>query len=456
MRKNIVKKALRSLTMALLPIVLSTSLTLSFIPKDVNEQSDFIVDDKYELPEIDNDNNISEEESKSEADAESKKEETEEEIMDNDYASMEQIYSLMEEVGADNSYFRTYQNFANINKQDVFNILNHNNGEPIYVEIPEDYSERTRTLIKCSLDKVFGIVSQINDNYTYQIVDSAPKDKCFIKYKAMEIPTNGYAWYDFNYNTIRNRNGVITINQKIINNSERENDLLYTLTHELLHLFGFLDIYNAEGSKFHGQDYSNSFMKSTYFLATSENFIPITPNDYKLLLSAYALPTNNEQEFDQTLEQIKNLVKNYEKEYYAKSINEVKGKMKNYEAVSFENEFVIGFKDFLNCGNNMAVKVKGQSYSLFIIEDNGNKTKVHEGKVYNINDGVVLQDIKLENAYKNNTGGVLFSGDLFLCCGVGDENVKIFATDYSKSESIHLKAEALFGFDHLVESTLEC
>lgn len=483
MKKGIIKKALKRISIATLPVVLSLTIVSSVMQqtKFIDSETDYVPNGQIEStesvgninnPEIESEQldletetnneqvsneNIATDETESK-ELESAETETEtagkepDEIVESDYASMEQIYALMEGLNADNTYFRTYQNFADITKPDVFNILNHNDGEPIYIVIPEDYNEMSRQMVTKSLDVVFGIISQVNDKYTYEIVDKVPQGKCSIEYRIAEAHSNGLAWYDFDYQSIRSRRGVITIDNTIINNAEQQNNLLYTLTHELLHVLGFNDIYNTEGSKFEGQKYAKSFMKSTYFLTTTENFVPITPNDYKLLLSAYASPCNNQDEYQATFDKIDALVKGYEKEYYEHNVKFVENRMGEYQVAQFSNKFVIGFEDFLGTNKKMAIKVDGDRYQLFVADESGAKNKVCEGNIFISGSGIILQNLNVPNAYINNTGGEQFIGDIAIGCGINDGEIKIFVCDYSST--IFFNAVAVSGFEHLQENAL--
>lgn len=486
MKNGKIKNALKKISIATLPVLLTftlasssmqnVTLTDTGIDDIINQQIQStekvespVVDnqqtqlnEKLDKPIVDNEQTtnteqeiiIPDETQKEEVDTEDQEVVEEETNVNLDYASMEQVYSLMADLNADNSYFRTYQNFADIRKPDVFNVLNHNGGEPIYIVISDDFDEESKKLITQAVDTVFGIVSQINDKYTYQVVDKAPKGKCSIQYRILDVNVGGYAWYDFEYKTIRSRGGVVTLDTSIVNKKETQNDLLYTSTHELLHIFGFRDVYNNSDSKFVGQRYSKTFMTTTFFLSTSTEFVPISPNDYKLLLSAYAPQATTEEEYKETLNKIDNLATAYETEYYKRSVDFVESKMKDYQVAEFADTFVIGFENFLYSGSKVAIKVDGNKYSLFVKGEDGTKTKVHEGNVYHSGKGLILQDLKMENAFNyGKYEGELFTGDFVLGCGVKDGEVKVFVCNYS--ETIFQDNVIVSGFEHLQQNSLE-
>lgn len=460
MKKGIVKKVITNIAIATLPIAMSFSIASCNIPVQLNVTEDITSPSSVYNEVVETSPNTEIQNNQTIGGDTQDNQTTAGEIQDAtqnskqlDYASMEQIYSLMKDLNADNSYLRTYQNFHDITKPDVFNVLNHNNGEPIYIVIPNTYDENSKEIVKKSLDIVMGMISQVNDKYaSYEIVDSIPQGKAYIEYKVGDIHFEGLTGLDFDYQTIRSESGSILLDDNLINNEKKQNNLLYSLCHELLHIFGFADVYNQAESKFEGQEYAKTFMKGTYSIGTTQDFVPITPNDYKLLLSLYAPACYNQDEYNAMLDKITNLSNEYESEYYTHIVDFVESKMGQYQVGKFSDKFVVGFDDFLNTGKKMAVKVEGDKYKLFAKDENGNQIEVCEGKVFISGDGIILQDLKIENTFIRNLGGAYFTGDIALGCGVKEGEVKIFACNYS--QTMFSKAVAVSGFEHLQENSL--
>ena len=164
------------------------------------------------------------------------------------YSSEEQIRTIVEAIGADNSMITSY----NPERNNKSIRLAHNNGKPIEVAFHPNF-EGLESYAKETLDYLFGIVNSINPMYKYEVVDfKSIYDHDIVMQASSEqkpyhgttsissmISDDGVANIDW---------GIVTIykeNIKSVCKSREEFDkvIRYVMTHELMHVFGFDDIY---------------------------------------------------------------------------------------------------------------------------------------------------------------------------------------------------------------------
>ena len=196
--------------------------------------------------------------------------------------------------------------------------LAHNNGEPIYVSFDDSVPDNLRNASIQSLDYVFGLVNEINDYYYYEVVDydAYVSTKSNIRYTMYEETSstvksasafvkrtafgNYYATNEVNINTSLNGSSANYIN--------------YVLTHELLHVFGFEDVYVSGEAKNTTDYYDNTFLNVSDVYINSGM---ISPNDYKFLLSAYT-PKTAFSNYCNLLDSYEELITDYSIKFYDK------------------------------------------------------------------------------------------------------------------------------------------
>ena len=104
-----------------------------------------------------------------------------------DYASWDQVEEISNELKCDMSYMVKVRNKA-------IKTFQHNNGEPIYVSLPNGATETSYNAMISSLDYIFNLMEQINPNYTYKIVSESElssykaQGKSTIEFKRSERP----------------------------------------------------------------------------------------------------------------------------------------------------------------------------------------------------------------------------------------------------------------------------
>lgn len=311
------------------------------------------------------------------------------------YADNSQIESIASELDCDLGYMYKERN--------KYVRMQHNNEEPIYVALSEKIDEKEKSIIVNSLDYVFGIVGSIDDRYVYQIVDKNTYDKktsksrIFFDLNVNEPSVGG------NMTLYTNPLGKVTskevANNFIIYGNTEANRYAgtrsYTYTHELLHAFGFNDVYLGKSTN---KYQANSVISSEVGTAVSL----ITPNDYKCLMSLYTKKFESDEQKSQIIHDYKQVIDNYEDTYYQEYISYVKDK--------FEIDGNIYFTNFVwqgSCGieigehsrTDCKIEVCDDSYSISVKNEETGLEDTYEGDVY-FKDGVcVLKEVTLKKGY---------------------------------------------------------
>jgi len=335
-------------------------------------------------------------------------------LISDNYSDSTQIKRMLNDLNCDDSYLHTVENKS----EEIFTRQPHNNGEPIYVTISKEYTEQDRELIKTSLDSVFGVVSSVNNLYSYEIVDKAPLDKYSIKYSTKEISDDfdGMAVRRVMKNSGKIKHSTIYLDKDFLKDSN-SSAKLYILTHELLHVFGFADIYTEE---FENKIKSNTMMNSKYFThRTKKDFIPLTPNDYRLLLSLYTKRTENEIDYKQKLARAKALIAEYEQVFYKKEIEgffNFYTYFKKQNIIKVEDNISFNVSNLMGSKSDIEIKVEGSNYKLYQVESNSKKL-ICQGIVSRVDKSVVLQNVVIPNANSlfYNEDKMDYTGDLLLC-----------------------------------------
>jgi hypothetical protein len=308
------------------------------------------------------------------------------------------------------------------NPLDKFVKLSHNNGDPIYVSFNGEYPEESKQAAIHSLDYVFEIVGGINPNYSeYEVVDSShakelkDKNKSVIEYTAKTEFTNdkdSVAYvdgFDLMEDTMHFYAGKWTVpganivTQEVM---EEESNIDYVFTHELLHVFGFGDVYTyptksheANTKKFFGNTIMN--VKAS----KGEKSTLITPNDYACLMAAYAEPMNKQERQDY-IEKCKVQLEKYKDYYYSVLVEDAKNIANNSKTKKISGDYETHF-DFLydvtdedeELCNKLSVSCSGDKYSLVLVDNYGKCIDTAEGKARLIDGCYVLEDVNLKNDY---------------------------------------------------------
>lgn len=229
-------------------------------------------------------------------------------------SSNAQIMKISEALGADNDRIVSY----NPDKNNCAIRLAHNNGEPIEVAFDPSFSGLEQYAID-SLDYLFGIMGSINENYKYEIVDFEGAHEHNIVFQAKET-SDKYS----GTTSISSRSaddgvhniewGMVTIYKDSLESStnspkEVEINLRNTITHEIMHVLGFDDVYPSLTDMHVG----NTLLHTSSKHANEFAKLHITPNDYKNFIALYAKPS---ADLNSDIEKYKAMSDAYAEFYY--------------------------------------------------------------------------------------------------------------------------------------------
>lgn len=375
------------------------------------------------------------------------------------YTSLATITKTMEELGVENPYLL----------QDAFTHnyrrLAHNGDEPVYVSFSDEFEKddlMKESAIR-SLDYIFGLVGEINPNYRYKIVSNKELEKqdllgkSTIKYQfgslsstvtgrnEMNLDMQDFAYWDF-INT-SNRIVVDRSNywEKIqsYQNLDFKNDYLSNycvnlLTHELLHVFGFADVYKWKGPEFIinifervvGEDkidktiiHKDTFM-DTHTLDIDE-FRKLTLKDYSTLCALY-MPKVDESKQADEIERVKQLAKNYKQFLYNEKVEYLKGSeqlnlngiycntgipidnikpIEDISSVEFSRkEHIVTEEDewFEDDGYKYKIQIEDGEYLLQVFDMDNNLIDSCSGNVYKTDLFTILEDCKFKDGVYTN------------------------------------------------------
>ncbi|MBQ8908719.1 MAG: hypothetical protein IJY90_00300 [Clostridia bacterium] len=325
------------------------------------------------------------------------------EVVHADNSSTQQTVYLQQLFGADAEY-----------RQPNYGRLKHNNGEAIYISLEEGaFSQAQTETIISSLDYIFGLIGDINDNYHYEIVDDVNKSnysgKSSIEFSSCQLENaNGCAVRDGSIFAFGSK-GKFNIDCKVKFDEDllakNSNHLYYTSLHELLHIFGLDDVY---GNKVrHLDTYMN--------INTNDQLKMISPNDYKLLVACYAEDYSSFSKEDKLayISMLQQKVEDYSKEYYSyysqQRLNarkqgwldcgysiETVHQIFNYDGIV--GDVALTFDVCLTTGGEMVkVLVENGQYNLLTYDSNNNMIEMCFGKAYNVNGEIYLESVHLDS-----------------------------------------------------------
>lgn len=310
------------------------------------------------------------------------------EVSHSDNSTPTQVLKLEEMLGSDSEF-----------RYDSGKRLKYNTNEPVYICISEEFNTEQKQIIINTLDTVFGYVAQVNDNYKYEIVEDLDNIKYFNKTKI------SFEFSDLDKNTggianIGNDMFIFSSKGNFINYGKIQIDrntttgFKFMILHELLHCFGFKDLYDSDTEYF--GDWINF-----------QNLI--TPNAYNSLLAMYAQDLSKLSETERK-EQINNLQQKsneYKQFYYSTCSKRIKQLEQNY-GIDKKSSSITGDIDILfnnvslsnNIITSLRIKTKDNKYTIATYSGNKLIEKV-SGDCQNINGVIYLENVKLNNFYEN-------------------------------------------------------
>ena len=374
------------------------------------------------------------------------------------YSDVDQIYAIAEELGADTTSIT-----SNSTKQPIR--MEHNGGEPIYVSVSDDFSEKEREYIDWSLDYVFDAAESINPNYTYKVVDDIELEyqkllgKTTISYEVGEglkmiegSDKKSQGWILRNKSTLGSAfNKNLYKEHKIVYDREQhqestENDKKYTFLHELLHAFGFDDVYVHLGHEDHIDRYCANTIMMSDDKAASLNCL--TVNDYKNFIALLA-PKMTDEKLGEFIEKQKQNVERYGQEFYKfyVALCETKTEMdsslddnKNYFLTATRTQVL---EDGSQRKETHNVQIKDGKYKFAITDAEGYVVDQAEGDVVFVDGAYVLKDVELKDNWRPITDDFHYAGGYINDFVVmGDENQQ-YLYNYNENDQVKLNDASL-------------
>lgn len=254
-----------------------------------------------------------------------------------DYKTTDQITENAKSLDAD---MRIVEYFAERGPlKSEYKRLLHNNNKPIYVNIGNSFSASEREMIISSLNYYEDVFKEINPKYRFKILNipflpfnfvAGQTTMQFHKYNIKADGVNYTRANYFNKQFLRNIHIVIDPESLTWERPLAE----YVIKHEILHSFGFADVYQAITPVDH---------QNTFEMVNNFNFEMgiLQPNDIAVLHSLYNqdLVSGDEEQNKIALEETKQKIENYKK-FYAEKVKEFyvnKKKVKNFETITDED-----------------------------------------------------------------------------------------------------------------------
>lgn len=325
-----------------------------------------------------------------------------------DYADTSQIKYIASKLDCDMSYFRQLHG--------KYLMMEHNGNEPIYVYFDKSMNEEHKELAKESLDYVFDIVGEINNNYRYEIVDWSKYishvGQTKIRYSIGDINYNGAdvegvaEAYPNLLSLLTNKRTANRFHISVSNSECDRADKLNTYIHELLHLFGFDDVHTLKAFETTNKYYGNTIMKSSH---GNSGINLLTPNDMKVIMSVFTKKMSK-KELDEKLNIWTSKLDDYENEYYKYFSERVLERSEASDRIEKGNYAYTGRYQLTELDGsvyklNYEIRLKDDRYILKIFDKNNTMIDETNGDIF-WNDGVaVLKNVELK---KGITPGVEF------------------------------------------------
>ncbi len=280
--------------------------------------------------------------------------------------------------------------------------------EPIKYYFDESYNDKCVELTTKVLNKIYGYISELNPDYSYEIVDNASNaDYVYSCGDLTDISAFGLA---------RGRTGLTIIDFKAIKEYYRfdcfiDPGLENIITHETMHHFQFKDLYSIE------INYVNSIMNQasssivpheftsqygqTIGFGELDSYTNLSINDYACLMLATS-PIVEKEELPNLAEKLQTKIEEYEQKCCSK-IDEVTSDYK-YQKIDADIDFRL---DNFKCNKHkeehnkneaenesLKISVSDLKYEIEMTKENGERELV-QGKVDRLDNGlIVLKNVK--------------------------------------------------------------
>lgn len=331
----------------------------------------------------------------------------------------EQIMSDADYLGADLTLLKNRTTFLKEYDEDYkssFLRLKNNGNRPIYVYI-DDIDNNLEENIKETLNETQDLLSYINESYHFKIVSKQMDE--VVKYynqsairfsvEKLENTVNGDNISSFNYNPKEYEklyivHSHIKINSNFLERNPSKEQIKNVLFHEILHSFGFPDLYDDE------------YKERLCYMNVANRFHLLHPNDIKMLYCAYGNKhIDKEGNVDKTkLQQVKEALDKYEKYYYEKVFNDFFEQFSYLEPAKtnkLSSDFKLIEERFRE---TLIYEVKDDKYKITILDLKSNLIEEITGEVLKTDKYIVFKDV------------VFNDSSSYYCCGTKKVKTSLF------------------------------
>lgn len=342
----------------------------------------------------------------------------------------EQIMSDADYLGADLTLLKNRTTFLKEYDEaykSSFLRLKNNGNHPIYVYI-DDIDNNLEENIKETLDETQDLLSYINENYHFKIVSKQMYE--VVKYynqsairfsvEKLEDTVNGDNTSSYNYNPKEYEklyivHSHIKINSDFLERNPSKEEIKNVLFHEILHSFGFPDLYNDE------------YKERLCYMNVTNRFHLLHPNDIKMLYCAYGNKhIDKEGNVDKTkLQQVKEALDKYEKYYYEKVFNDYLEQYSHLEPAK-TNKLSSDFKLIEDrFRETLIYEVKDDKYKITILDLKSNLIEEITGEVLKTDKYIVFKDVVFNDSSSHYCGGIKKVKTSLFCTMTEKENFYI-------------------------------
>lgn len=237
-----------------------------------------------------------------------------------------QNYKTDSQIVEDAQYFNAdmrvsnYFASANFLTKTNFKRLAHNNDNPIYVAISNNFDNNEKLIINNVLDYYEDLFLNINSHYKFKVVSEVEAylqsltGKNVIYYQEKNLKVNGLNvtkpnLLNFNFT----KDSTIKIEKDITDEVEE----YYIFMHETAHAFGLGDVYTSSVRHY------DTFMYGSHF---AQEVKMLYPNDVAMLYAMYCEDFRSGREIDQNkLLQAQTSFENYKDLFYDKAFQSISG-----------------------------------------------------------------------------------------------------------------------------------
>lgn len=301
------------------------------------------------------------------------------------------------------------------NSQNKFMRMPCNANEPVFVGMSSEYDNHPeiKQVVKESLDYVFGMLHDINSDYSYKLVEQNELSKheknqkttLFIDLdndllqnrsaSASGIEQNHSTYYDKLSGATTSSKGFVCLNLNDFENmsiNKRKNTIIHDISH---FVFQLDDVYiNSTINNIHGISGYRGIKSSS--LMSNRNLTFFTPYDYSASLSSYSKPGTS---IDTLKSKLEDYTSKFYEEYDLLCFNNIKNakpvSAKDIKKLTWETEFVDNNQIY-----QYDIEINNNQYCFTIKDKNDNSTLgKSSGSLYESEHFVFLENVFFENGY---------------------------------------------------------